>query len=99
MTPSVDASSMSSGHPDPATALLDQVHHDPDGDSLSGLMTEWYAAFGSVATTVRKAVKTATSNRPNLHDAIREFPVEERSGGIKPPMGPAGPSQSRPHGW
>jgi hypothetical protein len=35
------------GHPDPATALLEQVRHDPDGDALSGLMTEWYAVFGS----------------------------------------------------
>jgi len=35
------------GHPDPATALLEQVRHDPDGDALSGLMAEWYAAFSS----------------------------------------------------
>jgi len=28
------------GHPDPATALLEQVRHDPDGDALQGLMTE-----------------------------------------------------------
>src|SRR5262249_20759833 len=33
------------GHPDPATALLQQVRHDPDGDALLGLMTEWYAIF------------------------------------------------------
>jgi hypothetical protein len=63
------------GYPDPATALLDQVRHDPDGDALRGLMTEWYAAFGSTPTTVRKAVSTA---HPNLLDAIREFPVQER---------------------
>ena len=43
------------GQPDPATALLEQVRHDPDGDALSGLMTEWRAVFGSTATTVRKA--------------------------------------------
>ena len=47
------------GQPDPATALLEQVRHDPDGDALSGLMTEWRAVFGSTATTVRKAVETA----------------------------------------
>ena len=29
-------------------------------------------------TTVRKAVEAAISNQPNLLDAIREFPVEER---------------------
>ena len=66
------------GQPDPATALLEQVRHDPDGDALSGLMTEWRAVFGSAATTVRKAVETAICNPPNLLDAMREFPVEER---------------------
>jgi hypothetical protein len=69
------------GHPDPATALLEQVRHDPDGDALCGLMTEWYAVFGSTPTTVRKAVEAA-SNRPNLLDAMRELPVSERSGEI-----------------
>jgi len=66
------------GHPDPATALLEQVRHDPDGDALNGLMSEWHAVFGSTATTVRKAVETAQYNQPNLLDAMREFPVEER---------------------
>lgn len=66
------------GHPDPATALLNQVRNDPDGDALSGLMMEWYSALGSTPTTVRKAVETAFSSHPNLLDAIREFPVEER---------------------
>jgi DNA primase RepB-like protein len=65
------------GQPDPAKALLDQVRHDPDGDALSGLMHEWHALFGSTPTTVRKAVETAKSY-PNLLDAMREFPVEER---------------------
>jgi hypothetical protein len=66
------------GHPDPATALLEQVRHDPDGDALGGLMKEWQAAFGSTPTTVRKAVETAMNGRPHLLDAMREFPVEER---------------------
>ncbi|MDO8400503.1 MAG: DNA-primase RepB domain-containing protein [Bradyrhizobium sp.] len=66
------------GHPDPATALLEQVRHDPDGDALSGLMTEWHAAFGSAPTTVRKAVEAALYNHSNLLDAMREFPVDER---------------------
>jgi hypothetical protein len=63
------------GHPDPATALLEQVRHDPDADALCGLMTEWHAVFGSTPTTVRKAVE---ANQRNLLDAMREFPVEER---------------------
>ena len=66
------------GHPDPATALLEQVRHDPDGDALGGLMTEWRAAFGSTPTTVRKAVARAIYDQSDLLDAIREFPVEER---------------------
>lgn len=66
------------GHPDPATALLDQVTHDPDGDALGGLMREWFAAFGSRPTTVRKAVERAHHHHPTLLDAMREFPVEER---------------------
>jgi hypothetical protein len=65
------------GHPDPATALLEQVRHDPDGDALSGLMHEWHAIFGPMPTTVRKAVEAAKSY-PNLLDAMREFPLEER---------------------
>jgi hypothetical protein len=66
------------GHPDPATALLEQVRHDPDGDALCGLMTEWHAVFGSTPTTVRKAVEAAICSQPNLLNAMREFPVEER---------------------
>lgn len=66
------------GHPDPATALLEQVRHDPDGDALRGLMMEWHSVFGSAATTVRKAVDLARMTQPNLLDAMREFPVEER---------------------
>lgn len=66
------------GHADPATALLDQIKHDPDGDALMGLMTEWRAAFGSTPTTVRKAVELTRQGRSDLLDAMREFPVEER---------------------
>ncbi len=66
------------GLPDPATALLEQVRQDPDGDALGGLMTEWYAEFGSTPTTVRRAVERANCVAPDLLDAILEFPVEER---------------------
>lgn len=72
------------GHPDPATALLDQVKHDPDSDALKGLLKAWWNAFDSQPTTVRKAVeRTNQSHDPNhrgaeLLDAIREFPVDER---------------------
>jgi hypothetical protein len=65
------------GHPDPATALIEQIRHDPDGEALSGLMQEWHAVFGETPTTVRKAVEAANSY-PNLLDAMRELPVEER---------------------
>lgn len=66
------------GHADPATALLDQVKHDPDGDMLAGLMTAWRMAFSSIPTTVRKAVDQAQRSYPDLLDAMREFPVEEK---------------------
>lgn len=65
-------------HADPATALLDQVKHDPDGDALAGLMTEWHSAFGAAPTTVRKAVDQAQLSYPNLLDAMSEFGVEEK---------------------
>jgi hypothetical protein len=68
------------GLPDPATALHEQVRHDPDGDALGGLMSEWHAVFGSVPVTVRKAVSTASSSQPNLLDAMHELPVEK--GGV-----------------
>jgi hypothetical protein len=70
------------GYPDPATALLEQIRHDPDGDALGVLMTEWHAVFGSTPTTVRKAVEKA-GEQSHLKDAMREFPVEER-GEINP---------------
>lgn len=66
------------GYPDPATALLEQVQHDPDADALSGLMIEWQKVFGSRPTTVRRAVELAGRDYPDLLDAMREFPIEER---------------------
>lgn len=75
------------GHPDPAMALLDQVKHDPDGEALAGLMSEWYAAFGSVPTTVRKAVETAERGSTHLLDALHEFPVEGKDGINKSKLG------------
>lgn len=66
------------GHPDAATALLEQVKHDPDAEPLLGLMTEWYKVFGSSVVTVRKAVHEAISDQSHLLDAMREFPIEEK---------------------
>ena len=65
---------------DPATALLEQVKHDPDADALLVLMTEWHRVFGSSPTTVRKVIaKTfGFGTEEALRDAICEFPVEER---------------------
>ena len=65
------------GHPDPATALLEQVKHDPDGEALGRLMFEWHQAFGPIPTTVRKALEISEMNE-DLFDAMREFPIEER---------------------
>ena len=66
------------GQPDPATALLDQIRHDPDADALGGLLKEWDAAFGSTPTTVRKVVDATIFGHQELLDAMREFPIEEK---------------------
>ena len=66
------------GHADPATALLEQIKHDPDGDALASLMAVWRDEFGSTPTTVRKAVERAECGGMDLRDAMREFPVEDR---------------------
>jgi hypothetical protein len=68
------------GYPDPATALLEQVKHDPDGELLSGLMSEWEKAFGSAPTTVRKAAESAENGNSELLDAMCEFPIQEKGG-------------------
>jgi hypothetical protein len=65
------------GYSDPATALVEQILHDPDGDALSALMAEWHAIFGSASMTVRKVVERL-GDLPPLKDAVRELPVEER---------------------
>jgi hypothetical protein len=74
------------GLADPATALLEQVKHDPDADVLLALLTEWHSKFGSTPTTVRKVISSSSyDSTPDnrLHEAICEFPVEDR-GGINP---------------
>lgn len=71
------------GLPDPATALIQQVTHDPDADTLKALMSEWYAAFGSTPTTLRKAIEVAIRGNFSLLEAMKEFPIEER-GEINP---------------
>ena len=70
------------GHPDPATALLEQIRHDPDAEALGRLLHEWYQAFGTTPTTVRKAIEKTEWNA-DLLDAMKELPVEER-GSINP---------------
>lgn len=69
------------GLPDPATALLEQVRHDPAGDALGQLLCAWYEAFGSMPTTVRKALDRATSDAL-LSEAIQDLPFVERDGVI-----------------
>ena len=73
------------GLPDPATALLVQVKHDPDADALLTLMTAWHKRYGSTPTTVRKVIRDTYDliGDDSLRDAICEFPVEER-GSINP---------------
>lgn len=65
------------GYPDPASSLLDQVKHDPDAEALGRMMSEWYKIFGSNPMTIRKMLESCGYDG-ELHDALREFPVEER---------------------
>lgn len=66
------------GLPDPATSLLHQVRHDPDGEGLGRLMKEWLGAFGSAVTPIRRAIRAAHEDHPDLLDALQELPVTER---------------------
>lgn len=66
------------GLADPATSLLDQVTHDPDGDPLVDLLHAWKGAFGTTATTVRKALQMAAGGQRELDEAIRDCLGEER---------------------
>jgi hypothetical protein len=66
------------GLPDPATALLEQLTHDPDTEALSALLVSWRAAFGAKAMTIRKVLEASEFQHPDLYDAMREFQLEER---------------------
>ena len=65
------------GYPDPGTSLIEQIRHDPDGEALALMMTEWYAVFGSVPTTIRKVIKSAKSGT-SLYDSIQELQIVEK---------------------
>lgn len=41
-------------------------------------MMAWHKVFGSKPATVRKALELASEDYPDLLDAMREFPIEER---------------------
>ena len=75
------------GLPDPATALLQQVKHDPDAEALLALLTAWYERFGSTPTTTRKVIsslsemegtKVVLDRNSELAAAIADFNVVER---------------------
>lgn len=68
------------GYADPATALLNQVRHDPDAEALGTLMKAWDEVFGSAPTTVRKAIQVAeASDYSKLNEAIEQLPVIDRN--------------------
>jgi hypothetical protein len=59
--------------------LFEQIANDPDAKKLGVLMNEWYLQFGSKPMQIRKVVSEVFDCRAHdLHDAISEFPVEER---------------------
>jgi hypothetical protein len=77
------------GLPDPATALIEQIKHDPDADALKELLREWNFVFGSQPTTVRKVIQYAqgesgSSKGSDINQALCEFPVLDNKGKINP---------------
>ncbi|SFM52146.1 DNA-primase RepB domain-containing protein [Nitrosomonas communis] len=72
------------GYPDPATALIEQITHDPDADVLRELLLEWNHSFGSRPTTVRKVIEHIYDDNKgrNLKQALYELPVVDPKGNI-----------------
>lgn len=64
------------GLPDPATALLDQLTHDPDADTLGRILSLWHAKFDKRPMQIRE-VLTRLPHDDELLDAFREI-AEER---------------------
>lgn len=65
------------GLPDPATALFEQLSHDPEADALGVLFHEWDGLFGNTPMTVRKLLDAAQPGSALL-EALHEFPVQDR---------------------
>lgn len=76
------------GHPDPATALVQQIRKDPDGDILGALMQAWGDRFGSTPMTVRAVLHEARTAcgaaSSDLADALKDCPITERGSDINP---------------
>lgn len=69
------------GLPDPAAALLKQLNHSPDQETLVSFFEEWYKAFGPVPTTVR-AAKTQMSENEKSLDVMLELSLLDMHGCI-----------------
>ena len=67
------------GLPDPATALLKQLQHSPDQETLVDFFEKWYKVFGPVPTTVR-AAKTEISKNEKFLDTMLELSLLDMHG-------------------
>lgn len=66
------------GEEDPATSLIQQVQHDPDGDALGRLLSAWADEFGGRPTTVRKVLERSDAlSGSALQDALLELPCSD----------------------
>lgn len=66
------------GEADPATSLIQQVQHDPDGDALGRLLSAWADEFGGRPTTVRKVLARSDElSGSALQDALLELPCSD----------------------
>ncbi len=66
------------GQPDPATALLEQLKHDPDADVLGRMLSLWVERFGYQAIALRD-VLARIAFQDELEDAFREVAEEKGS--------------------
>ncbi|WP_185928621.1 MULTISPECIES: DNA-primase RepB domain-containing protein [Sphingomonadaceae] len=60
---------------DPASNLIQQMHTDPDAETLKVMLTEWYKKYGNSVKTVRAILDDMGATA--LHDAIEDLPGQQ----------------------
>ncbi|WP_162234268.1 DNA-primase RepB domain-containing protein [Novosphingobium sp. Leaf2] len=63
------------GLPDPASNLIQQMHADPDAETLKAMLAGWYKRYGDTVKTVRAILEDVGAT--TLHDAIEDLPGQQ----------------------